>query len=102
MLARSTIAIAFQRTIERSRRSTSRSPGERRLVLRRDRVHVRRGEPGLDRRSEFARAIDDRPDEFLGAFGALLAHDGVEGLQPLTGFLRVEVLGRQRGVSRSS
>ena len=46
LLARTTIAIAFQRTIERSRRSSAGSPGSLRLALGRDRVHVRRGEAG--------------------------------------------------------
>ena len=73
LFARRTIAIAFQRTSERTRRSSAGSPGSSRLVLGVDRVHVRRRADVLDRRAAQAGALDDPLDEIVRAAGAVVA-----------------------------
>ena len=93
LLARTTIAIAFQRMIDRSRRSIwPRHPaGELRLALGRDRVHVRRGDAGDRAAAGELRALDRPRQDLTGAVGSVVLDDGIDGLEPLGGLDRVDV-----------
>ena len=62
------------------------------LVLRRDRVDVRRGAGRRRRRTGQLGVADDALEQMLGAVGPVVVHDGVERLQPLTRLLRIDVL----------
>ena len=78
LLARRTIATAFQRTIRRMRSSIASSPGKARLLLRADGVDVaglgQRRQPDL----ELAGALEQLVDEEPGAGLALLLDHLVE------------------------
>ncbi len=56
---------------------------ERRLLVGGDRVDVGGRPHVLDRSALEARALDYSLDQVVGAFGSVLLHDGVEGLEPL-------------------
>jgi len=78
LLARSTIATAFQRTRRRIRRSIASSPGKVRLLLRADRVDV----PGLRQRRQadvaLAGTLEELVHDETGAVGAFLVDELVE------------------------
>ena len=98
LLAWSTSAIAFQRMIARMRCSSSRSPGHCVLAVDRDRVDVGRVEPDLERdAAQRAPGRAARRSAASARSGPSCAQDGVEGLEPLAGLLRVDVVAdRQR------
>ena len=91
MLARTTIAIAFQRMIERRRRSIAGSPGICRLAVGRDRVDVRRVQARDRAGAGVLGALDDAGQELAGAVRAVVLDDGVERLEPLARLDRVDV-----------
>ena len=58
-------------------------PRERRLLVGGDRVHVGGRPHVLDCGALVARTPDYALDQVMGPLGAVLLHDGVEGLEPL-------------------
>ena len=91
MFARTTIAIAFQRTIVRSARSIAGSPGNggsrsAGIVLTYGVLRVAIGPvPALCARST------TRVSSCCGALGTVVLDDGVDGLEPLAGLGRVDI-----------
>ena len=90
-LARTTMASAFQRTIERSRCSSPGSPAQLLLVGLPDGVDVGGGGRVGQVRARAARLIDQPLDQVVGARGPLPLHRGVEALEPLPRLLGIDV-----------
>ena len=84
MLARTTIAIAFQRMIDRSRRSSAGSPGSLASRVERDRVDVRRVERRDRPSARVLGALDDPPQDLTCAVRAVVRDHRVERLEPLS------------------
>ena len=91
LLARTTIAIAFQRMIERSRRSIAGSPGS--LASRSGGIVFTYGVVMLaigPLPASWARC-DRAREDLAGAIGPVVLDDGIDGLEPLAGLGRVDV-----------
>ena len=91
LLARTTIAIAFQRTRLLMRRSISRSPGIRRLLVERDGVDVGRGRRRQRHRPP-VRVIEQALEQEARPLLAARRDDVVERFDPLAGLGGVLIL----------
>jgi hypothetical protein len=80
-VARTTIAIAFRRTIERRRRSII---GQRPLALDADRGDLRAVEAGGRSAVGVLRVLDDLPEQVSRSGWPGVGDDGVERLKPFT------------------
>ena len=91
MFARTTIAIAFQRMIERRRRSSAGSPGS--LASRSGGIVFTYGVVmlAIGPLPASSRALDCAREDLAGSIGPVVLDDGIDGLEPLAGLGRVDV-----------
>src|SRR5450755_2186308 len=91
LLARTTIAIAFQRTIERRR------AGDLGLLLGRDRVDVGRVEGGDRAGAGGLSPLDDARENVPRALRPVVGHDRIERLEPFARLDGVDIGSRTVG-----
>ena len=63
------------------------------LLVDRDRVHVRRAEPGGDLDAELLRVVDRLVEQEAHPLAAVGFDDRVDGLEPLSGLYRISIRG---------
>ena len=65
---------------------------QHRLLVRRDRVAIRRCQRLLYLKPTAARGVDHRTDDELGSFIAAVASDRRQGVEPFQGFRRIQIM----------
>ena len=65
---------------------------QRRLLVRRNRVAIGRRQRLLNAEAAAARGVNHRIDDEFGPFIAAMAPDCRQGIQPLPGFLRIQIV----------
>ena len=94
-LARTTIAIAFQRMIERMRHSIAASPGDLRFLAGGNGVDVFGGRRERQVRTGAAGELDHAFEQLVRARGAVVVDDRLDRLDPLAGLGGVGIVLQQ-------
>ena len=72
------------------------------LLVDRDRVDVRRAEPGRDLDAEVLRVVDRLVEQVAHPLAAVGFDDRVDGLEPLAGLYRVDIRGLASHLRRTA